>query len=179
MVTIPVHRLQILAFAGVSAFLGGSMIVTGRAEGGRLRRWFSYASGGYFLASALELAKVAWFKDAVILGKEGLIDRAGTPPAGFIPWSAIAAVETVTVPVGLLARKFVGIRLALPDPTTGGRRRHWLEPPLLSVYGALIPELVLEPRVEEAVDVIRTYFEDQEERAELGSLVEARAGGLW
>lgn len=173
MIVIRTHRAQLAAFGGVSALFALSGALTVYRDPSRLRRITSGLGASYFTLHALRFARMALNPAAMVLGKEGVVDRVGSPPAGFLPWEEISAAEVVAIPLGFFVRKFVGIRLNSADPSKGGRSRSVLEPPQFQAYAALVPEYVLEERVEEVVETLNTYIQDEEERLELQSLLYA------
>jgi hypothetical protein len=179
MILIRTHRLQLAALGGASALLALSGALSVYRETSRLRRMSSGLGASYFAFHALRFARLALSPAALVLGKEGVVDRVGSPPAGFLPWDEIASAEVVVIPLGFLARKFVGIRLVSADPMIGGRSRSAFEPPLFQAYAALVPEYVLEDRVEEVVETLNTYIQDAEERQELQSLLYAPGRIAW
>lgn len=179
MIVFHTHRVQLAVLGGVSGLFALSGLLTARQKDIGFRRYTSLMGSSYFLYHAARLARLAWSPEALILGHEGVLDRAGSPPAGFLPWKHITSAEVLTLPVGPLARKFVGIRLDSADPEKGGRSRPFHEPPLLQGFAALVPEYTLEERVEEIVETLNLYIEDPEEREELGSLLYAPGKPSW
>jgi hypothetical protein len=179
MIIFHTHKVQLAVLGGTSGLFALSGILTSRQKDAGFRRYTSLMGASYFLYHALRMIRMAWSPAALILGKEGILDRVGTPPAGFLPWDHIASVEVLTLPLGPLARKFVAIRLDSADPSKGGRSRPFLEPPLLQGYASLVPEYTLEERVEEIVETIKLYLEDPEEREELESLLYAPGKPNW
>jgi hypothetical protein len=179
MIIFRTHRTQLALLGGASAILSLSGLLSLAKKDAGFRRYSGALGASYFLYHAARLARLAWKPEALILGKEGLLDRAGSPPAGFLPWEHITGAEVLTLPVGPVARKFVGIRLDSADPLKGGRSRPMLEPPLLQGYAALVPEYTLEERVEDIVETLNLYIEDAEERDELESLLYAPGKPSW
>ncbi len=173
------HRPQIAAFGTLTGLFGIRGFLQAVKDPSRLRQISGALGGSYFFAQTLYFAKRVFKKEAICLGKEGLMDQVGSPPAGFIPWEKIAKAEVVAVPLGFLVRKFVGIRLQSVDDRTVGRARPTLEPPMLEEFAMLVPEFTLEERVEDVVETINFYLEDQDERDELSSLLLATGSANW
>lgn len=179
MIIFSTHRVQLAILGGISGLFGLSGLWTAGRKDAGFRRYTSGLSASYFFYHSLRFLQQAWGNGALVLGKEGLLDRVGAPPAGFLPWDHITSVEVLSIPLGPLVRKFVAIRIDSTDPMKGGRPRPWLEPPLLQGYAALVPEYIMEDRVEEIVETIRLYLEDPEEREELESLLYAPGKPSW
>lgn len=173
------HRSQLLTLAGLSGLMGVSGLRARSEDLGRVRKVWNLMGCSYFFFHSLRLARLALRPSAVVLGREGILDQVGNPPAGFVPWDLMRKAEVVPIPLGPLIRKFVGIQLEGPEPHTLGRFRSPLEPPLLLDHGVLIPEYVLEDRVEEIVETMNLYIEDPDERGELGSLAGAPGKAVW
>jgi len=161
MIVVHTHRPQLLTMAAFSTLFGAvGMFAVGK-DASRLRRGWNSICAGYFLLHGARLAGLAMRPAALVLGKEGILDRAGSPPGGFLPWDQLLPAECVQIPLGLLIRKFVGIRLISADGTQGGRWRSPFEPPLLKEFAVLVPEYILEERVEEVVDLLNQLIEDE------------------
>ena len=179
MIIFRTHRPQIAAFGTVTGLFGVRGLLQAIRDPSRLRQISGALGGSYFFAQTLYFAKRVFHKDAIRLGKEGLMDHVGNPPAGFIPWEKISKAEVVAVPLGLFIRKFVGIRLQSVDDRSVGRARPTLEPPMLEEFAMLVPEFTLEERVEDVVETINFYLEDKDEQAELSSLLLSPESSNW
>lgn len=179
MIIFRTHRLQVAALGGAHGLLALNGIVGCFRDISRVRRVFAGMGAAYFVYQAAGFLRTASRKEALILGREGVLDRVGLPPAGFLPWEHIAAVQVLQLPVGPLLRKYVALQLDSTDALEVGRRRSALEPEILRGYAALIPEYAFEDRVEEVVETLNLYIEDAEERAELKSLLHAPGRPAW
>ncbi len=189
MVVFPTHRRQLLTLAAGTGMVGLLGFLSGRRHLTGLRRAWNLMGCGCFAFHAGRLAGLAMRPAALVLGREGILDCAGAPPAGFLPWDLLAPAEAVVLPLGPILRKYVGLRLRGVPGATGvageggeavlGRRRSAFEPPHFSTFAALIPEYVLLDRVEVVVQTVNDYLDDPEEREELGSLAGSPAKALW
>lgn len=179
MIVLETHRPQLLTMSAMSTAFGAAGLLVVRKDVSRLRKGWNALCASYFLLHGARLAALAMRPAALILGREGILDKVGSPPAGFLPWDRLLPAETVQVPLGLLIRKFVGVRVAGADGIEEGRWRSPLEPPLLREYALLIPEYTLEERVEEVVDIMNQFIEDASERRALESLSGAPGKALW
>jgi hypothetical protein len=179
MIIFHTHRIQVATLGLLNGLFGLSGVAGAFRDQSRLRKASGALGGLYFLYQGCGFLRLAFRSEALVLGREGILDRVGLPPAGYLPWEHIAAAEVLTLPLGLLVRKYVAIRLDSADPEKGGRTRPAFEPPMLKAYAALIPEYALEERVEEVVETLNLYIEDAEERDELQSLLHAPGKPAW
>lgn len=179
MIVFRTARTQLGCLTTLMGFFAVKSVTRGLSEDSRVRAGLNFLSGVFYASYAFRFGSRGLRDAGLVVGREGLQDFVGLPPAGFLPWDKIASVEILAFPLGAVVRKYLGVRLASADPREGGRRRSRFEPEQFTTYAILIPEYALEDRVEEVHEMIQIYLEEPSERDHLESLAVAPGKPLW